>query len=96
MISGVESGFRGLFRRGRRNRLGPAQGLAAPPGGAAAVIQIIKEVNVSQKKQGEADQGAQSREAENAPQKLGSQESEKQPEKKVKDRLHRQKRLSFR
>jgi hypothetical protein len=86
------SSFRGFFPGGRSTRLRPAEGLAAAPGGAAAVIQIIKEVNIAQKKQGEADQGAYPREAENEAQELGSQKSEKQPEKKVKDRLHRHKR----
>jgi hypothetical protein len=58
------------------------------PGSAAPVIQLIKEINVSQKKAGEANQGAQALQAENPSQELGSQESKKQPEKKRKDRLH--------
>jgi hypothetical protein len=70
------SSFRGFFPGGRSTRLRPAEGLAAAPGGAAAVIQIIKEVNIAQKKQGEADQGAYPREAENEAQELGSQKSE--------------------
>ncbi len=68
----------------------PVEGLTAAPSGAAAVIQIIKKVDISQKKQGEADEGAHPRQFEKAAQELGGQESKKQPEKKVKDRLYRQ------
>jgi hypothetical protein len=88
---GVGSGFLGLLRRGRRNRrggLGPAKGMTAAPGGAAPVIQVIKEVNVSQNKAGKANQGAQALQAKKAAQELGSQKGQEQPEKKGKDRLH--------